>query len=201
MEIDNDSLEAVLLAIQQSKADIITVRVSDKYKWSILEMYLYEDYDVRSLECDDGGVIAILSRPKMTVLEDALIKTEGGVTVVKIAVTCIDKKYDVFSLYPSEEYGANNCLQIIERCFEASDAPSVCMIVPDENDVSAIVISDTNDYLCAVNSIVSSGTAKYRMCVLVSRYLDCYENTIFTENEGRYVGACVSVRNGYRPYL
>lgn len=191
----NSDLKTVCNAIKQRGTDIITVMVPSKNVWNAMNVYFHNDYHIRLFECD-GDMIAVLSRPNMTVVDRVEVKTENEMSIVKINVTCMDKKYGIFSLYPSEKYDPKKCQQTIEGLLGSSEDSSVCIVATAPNDVTSMGFDDTESYLCAVDSIVSSGAAKYRICVLTSLDLDCYEKDSLGETEGRYVGAFVNVRNG-----
>lgn len=196
VRITTEELKAVSSAVKQSGADIITVRVANKNAWNAFNAYFYEDYNVCLLDCEDGSTVAVLSRPKMTAVDFTEVRSEKGIAVIKITVSCLDKKYDVLSLYPSEEGDVKDCAQIVDNCFASAENPAVCIIATSENDVTVTGLDDTEEYLLEMDSIISSGTAKYRICVLTSSGLDCYDKIPLTETDGRYVGACVSVRDG-----
>ncbi len=198
VRISNKELISVSSAVKQSGADVITVSVPTGNLWNALNMYLYDTYDHRLLDCNDGSVVAVLSRPDMTVIDEAVLKTEKGSLATEITLICSNKKYRVLSLYlPEEDYAEKN-LEIINAFYGNSEEQSICIITTAQNYVMSKDIPNTDSYLCVLEETVNSGTAKYETRVLISPNLDCYDKESIGDNEGRLVGTAVSVRNGIK---
>lgn len=196
VRISNKELNSVVSAVKQSGADVITVSVPTGNLWNALNMYLYDTYDHRLLDCNDGSVVAVLSRPNMTVIDEAVLKTEKGTLATEITLTCSNKKYRVLSLYLPEEDCAEKKLELVDALYTTSEEQSICIITTAQNYVMSKDIPNTDSYLCVLEETVNSGTAKYETRVLISPSLDCYNKESIGDDEGRLVGTAVSVRNG-----
>ena len=189
-------LESVSVAIKQSGADLIVLRLDNKYIFNAIKAYLFEDYGIDTLECADGSIVAILNRPNMTSIEKTSVALKDGIDVVYASVNCLGKKYDVFCLYPQDMID-DDCSRIIGECFASAVDPAICAVISSSNDGTVIDLADTDVYRRVVDDVVNSGAEKYRVCAFVTPSLDCHEKIPIAESDGRYVGASVSVRAGF----
>ena len=189
-------LESVSVAIKQSGADLIVLRLDNKYIFNAIKAYLFEYYGIDTLECADGSIVAILNRPNMTSIEKTSVALKDGIDVVYASVNCLGKKYDVFCLYPQDMID-DDCSRIIGECFASAVDPAICAVISSSNDGTVIDLADTDVYRRVVDDVVNSGAEKYRVCAFVTPSLDCHEKIPIAESDGRYVGASVSVRAGF----
>ena len=194
--ISNKELKSVSDAIKRSEADVITVKLPSRNLWNALNMYFYDFYDNRLIDCPDGGLVAVLSRPNTVEIDGAVLKTEQGISVIEISLSCLDNKYRVLSLYLPEGECAESGLDFVNELYRDSDERLVCIVTTSKNQVMPKNFQDTENYLCMLDDTVDSGLARYEICVLISPNLDGYDKVSVADDEGRLVGVGVSVRRG-----